>query len=245
MDGEKLPLRNHLEELRWRSLRILIVFLITSSFSLFFVKTILEFLLLPWGRAVVYLSPTEALFAYLRLTVLSGLILTFPYFLWESWGFVSKGLLPHEKKYFLIYFPFSLGAFCLGVLLAFRIILPLFLQLILRIGSDSLQPMISVGQYLSFVATLLLSFGVLFEFPVAVLFLSHVGLLTPSFLIEKWRHILVLAFILGAVLSPPDVLSQIVIAIPFLFLYGVSILFSHLGIRLREKSRPLPKDLIS
>ena len=236
MAQENLPLSEHLEELRWRLLRSSFLLLLTTFLSCFFVKSFLRFLIQPLGKTF-YLSPSEAVLVHLKVALFLGFSLGFPYFLWEAWRFVSAGLLPDEKKFFFIYFPFALLAFFAGLLFAFFIVLPLCLRFFLSFGSDSLQPMISIGSYVSFMSGLVFSFGLTFELPVVILFLSHLGLVTPSFLMDQWRYIVVAIFVIAAVVTPPDVLSQMLLALPLLVLYGMSLFLSHLGSSWRKGRR--------
>ena len=185
------------------------------------------------------MSPSEAILVHLKLDLFLSIVVILPYFLWEGWRFVAAGLFPGEKKFFFIYSPFAFLAFCGGASFAFFVVLPLTLRFFMAFGSPELQPMISIGSYVSFASSLLLSFGVIFELPVAVLFLSHLGVVTPSLLVEKWRYVVVFIFVFSAVFTPPDVLSQLLMALPLLALYYFSIFFAHLGSRWRRKVAPL------
>lgn len=238
MGRDELTFTDHLEELRWRFIRVFIVFSLAAAISFPFAKPILEFLIFPLGRTFFF-TPMEAFWVRLKLSLFLGTLLVFPYLLWELWGFVAKGLLPHEKKYFLIYLPFSLIFFFLGIVFGYSFVLPLCLRFFLGFGSTTLQPMISINSYVSFLLGLLLSFGVVCELPVALLFLSHVGWVTPDFLIHKWRYAVVSVFVLAAVLTPPDVFSQLLLVIPIFLLYGVSIFFARVGTSWRRRRSSL------
>jgi sec-independent protein translocase protein TatC len=213
----------HLEELRARLLISVVAFAAGTGLSLLFVERVLEVLLRPVGRAV-FLAPTEAFFVRLKVAALSGAFLSLPVILYQLWRFVSVGLTSTERRYALGLVPAALGLFVIGANFAFWVILPLGVRFLLSYQTPSLVPMISVGAYTSFATAFVLAFGVLFELPVVILFLTRLGVVTPKTLAAGRRYAL-LAIVAGSAALTPggDVASQLLMALPTYLLYEVSI----------------------
>ncbi|MEW6095570.1 MAG: twin-arginine translocase subunit TatC [bacterium] len=212
----------HLEELRSRIIKCVITVFVFSCISYLFVKQILAYAVKPVGK-FVFLSPQEAFFSYLILTLFMGLFLSSPIIIFQIWRFVCAGLLRHERKYLLIYGPISFILFVGGMTFAFFLILPIGVRFLLSFGTDFLQPMISISRYISFAGMLLLGFGIVFQLPLAILFLTQVGLVSTLALRRNRKYAILLTFIISAILTPPDVLSQILMALPILLLLEISI----------------------
>ncbi len=221
----KLPFLDHLEELRVRLIISLIAVVVASCFFYPFSNEFLAFLMKPMER-LYFTSPGEALVATFSITLLGGFCLASPFLFYQVWQFVALGLKPNERRHLLFYAPWSLVLFLAGVLFAYVYVLPLMLKFFLSFASETIVPLITVSQYISFVGTLCLSFGIIFELPLAIHFLTKIGIATPTFLIQKRRHAIVAIFIVSAVLTPPDYVSQILMAIPMMALYELGILFS-------------------
>lgn len=225
-----LVFTEHLEELRSRLLKCIAVVVVTSCFFYRVIDPALEFLIRPIGR-LVFISPAEAFLAVFTLTVLGGTITALPFLFYQIWAFVSVALTEDERRYVKVFGPLSLMFFILGVSFAYFVILPISLNFLLMFSSDLILPMITVDKYISFVGTLALGFGVIFEMPLIIVFLTKIGIATPAFLIQKRRHAIVSIFVASAVLTPPDYVSQILMAVPLILLYEISILFAKLTYR--------------
>jgi len=225
MVDNKLTLTEHLEELRARAIKS-VIFIIAASCLLYgFVDIILPSLVKPVGK-LVFIAPQEAFIARIKISFFGGLFLSAPIILYQIWKFVSSGLKPNERKYTLIFGPLSLVFFFLGAFFGYLIIVPIGIRFLLGFATDLITPMISVSKYISFVGILTLSFGVIFEMPLISLFLTKIGLVTPKFLSSKRKHAVVLIFIIAAILTPPDIITQCLMALPLLILYEISIIFS-------------------
>lgn len=234
MSDQKLALIEHLTELRSRIIKAL-VFIVAASCLLYgFVDTILLSLIRPVGR-LVFIAPHEAFVSRIKIVLFGGLFISSPFVLYQTWRFVSSGLKSNERKYIGIFGPLSLIFFFAGALFGYFVIVPIGMNFLLGFSTDTLIPMISVSRYISFVGVLTLSFGVVFELPLAILFLTKIGMVTPEFLSSKRKHAIVLMFVTAAILTPPDVITQCLMALPLLVLYEISILFSRLGSRRNEK----------
>jgi sec-independent protein translocase protein TatC len=227
MRDEKLSLVDHLEELRKRLIICLLALLATSGFSYFYAERILSLIAKPVDK-LVFLAPTEAFLAYLKIAFFSGIFLASPLILQQIWSFVSVGLKEEERRPLLFYGPLSFFLFAGGGAFAYFLVLPLGIRFLLKFSSENLQPMLSVSRYTSFAGFLLLGFGISFEFPLVILFLSRLGLVTSQFLRRKRKYAVLLIFIFSAIITPPDVFTQVLMALPLLLLYEISIWFSKL-----------------
>jgi sec-independent protein translocase protein TatC len=219
---KRMSFIEHLEELRSRIIKCVITVFVFSCISYVFVKQILSYAIKPVGK-VVFISPQEAFFSYIILAFFIGLFISSPIIIFQIWRFVSAGLLRHERRALLIYGPISFLLFILGVAFAFFIILPIGVRFLLGFGTDFLQPMISISRYISFAGMLLLGFGIVFQLPLVILFLTQVGWVSTISLRRNRKYAILLIFIISAMMTPPDVITQILMAGPILLLLEVSI----------------------
>ena len=235
---EKMPLVSHLEELRARLMRISIVLVVAFvlcyqwSETLFLVIARPLIDALPGGSSMIFTSPTEAFFIYLKVAFFAAIFVTSPYWLFQIWRFISPGLYKSEKKHVFPFIVVSSTLFIAGVLFAYFVVFPMAFKFLLSYASEFIRPMISIREYLSLVLRFLLAFGVIFELPVFMYFLAKIGVVNAPFLVAKRRYAILLIFIAAAVLTPgPDVVSQVLMAVPLLILYEVSILVVRLTAR--------------
>ncbi len=229
-----LTVIQHLEELRVRFIKSLIFFTAASCLFYRWSDEMLAFLIRP-VKQLIFTSPQEAFMVKMMMTLLGGLFLSIPYFLYHAWQFLSAGLNDMERRYTAVFVPFSIVFFGIGCLFGYFVILPIAFHFFLSFSTPSLVPMITVEKYTSFSAGLILSFGLVFELPLIIVLLTRIGILTPAFLTEKRRHAIVVIFVVSAILTPPDVLSQMLMAIPLLVLYEISVLLSRLTFRVSAK----------
>ncbi|MFA5059565.1 MAG: twin-arginine translocase subunit TatC [Candidatus Omnitrophota bacterium] len=218
----QLTFLEHLDELRSCLIRSILAIIVAACFFYQYIHQAMDFLIRPVG-SVVFTSPAEALMAHITLTMLGAVLLASPYILYQIWNFISAGLKAQEQKLLSIFLPASLFLFILGALFAYFIILPIALKFFLSFSSSMLRPMITIGKYVSFVVTLVLSFAVVFELPVVIAILTTMGIVTPDFLRQKRRLAIVIILIVSAILTPPDCVSQLLMAIPIIVLYEISI----------------------
>ncbi len=161
---------------------------------------------------------------HIMVSVIAGFILAFPYVFWEMWSFIKPALKENEKKYARGTVFFSSLLFAIGVLFGYFIIAPLSIHFLGNYNvSEQVVNQINLGSYISTITSVVLSSGVIFELPILIYFLSKSGLITPSFLIRYRKHSLILILILSAIITPPDIFSQILVALPLLLLYELSI----------------------
>lgn len=146
------------------------------------------------------------------------------------WKFINPGLIKTERQYIYWVVPLSYFLFVSDILFAYVGVLPVGIKLMLNYKTENIQPMISVSSYISFMMIFLLAFGIIFQLPVAVLLLTKLGIITPKWLSKNRKYAILVIFILSGVITPgPDIFSQFMKAIPTLFLYGISILFSRMA----------------
>ena len=224
--GGEMPFTVHLGELRGRLIRSLLAMALAFCLCYAFSERLLYFIWLPAGRPLVFIAPTEAFFAHLKVAFLASLVLVWPYLCYQAWAFVVPGLYEKERRYMLPFVVSATFMFLLGGAFVYTLILPYGMAFLLGYGSATLVPMISVGAYISFSVRLLIAFGAIFELPVVMVLLGKLGLVTPQMLSRNRRYVIVLSFLVAAILTPPDVFTQVLMAVPLLILYEVSILLT-------------------
>lgn len=223
--SSKAPAENffdHIDELRNRILRCLLAVAITSVVFYNYIDVVLSYIISPIGK-LVFTSPADAFLARMHLTIFGGIVLALPYLLYEIWSFVAGALQPHERKFILVFGPFSFILFIVGGLFAYSVVIPVSLNFFMSFASETMQPMINVRSYLSFMLSLMLSFGVVFELPFILLFLTKIGVATPAFLVQKRRYAIVFILIVSMIMTPPDVISLFMMALPMIVLYEIGI----------------------
>ncbi len=223
----------HLSELRRRIIICLVSLLIASICTFSFASGILRLLRLPSKGLIdrlVFFSPQEAFLVYIKVAIFSGLVISMPIILYQLWAFISPAIEERLKKYTINFILLALIAFICGLSFAYFFLLPAGLRFLLDFAKDNLEPLISVSKYLSFVFGLILGCGLVFEMPVLSFILSKLGIINPKFLRKKFKYAVILVFIVAAIITPtPDVFNMIILAIPMLFLYELSIWVSKLA----------------
>ena len=241
-----MPLTEHLRELRTRLIRSIIAFLIAAGGSFYFARYVFEFLKEPVIKSypdveLITLSPTEPLFILIKISLTVGLIIASPVILFEIWRFVEPALYPQEKKLFIPLLFSSVLLFVMGGVFAYAVVLPMALKFLLGLGFSQLAatPYLSVNLYVSFVLKMLIAFGIAFEMPIFLYMLQRAGVVSQQQLKKFRRYFIVVAFLVGALIAP-DVATQVLMAIPLLVLYEVSILLGR-TVNKSEKERALAK----
>jgi len=222
---KRLSFLEHVEELRKRILHSLFFIALMSFGAYFLADKILPFLVRPVGR-LVFISPQEAFLAHIKVSIFCGVMISVPFLLYQVWAFVYHALDKNEVKVIVTLGPLSLFFFIFGVIFGYFVIVPIGIKFLLGFATNYLTPMISVNNYISFVSMLTLVFGVIFELPIIVVFLTRLGIVTPFLLSTKRRYAILFIFIVAALITPPDIVTQCLMAIPLIVLYEIGIIFS-------------------
>ncbi|MBF0479160.1 MAG: twin-arginine translocase subunit TatC [Candidatus Omnitrophica bacterium] len=226
INNRHLSILEHIDELRQRVIRASLVVLVMTVGAYMYTDNILRVIAKPVGH-LIFIDPSEAFMTYLKVAFWAGLFLSSPYVIFEIWQFIAAGLAPRERKYVYIIMPASFLLFVTGVYFGFTFVITAGIKFLLSFGHDFMTPTLTISSYVSFVASMCLAFGAVFQLPIVMAFLTQIGLITPAVLVNKWRYAVVLIFIAAGVLTPsPDIFSQFCMAVPLLFLYVVSIIVS-------------------
>ena len=226
---EKQPVTSHLEELRKRLIYSLIAvgvsFIICFAFKewLFKILTLPLIATLPENSSMIFTSLPDAFFTYLKISFFGGLFLACPFVLYQIWKFISPGLYVSEKKYAFPFVFFSTIFFVGGSLFAYFVVFPFGFKFFVSFATDFITPMLTLKEFLSFSCKLLLAFGIIFELPIFMFFMARIGLVNSKTLASKRKYAILITFIVAAVLTPPDIVTQIMMAIPVMLLYEISI----------------------
>lgn len=222
-------LRPHIADLRKRlvisSLTVIAMFFVCFSFY----QPILEWMMVPVEAALpknsqmVAVEIQETFFTALKVAFFAGFIVSLPVIFWQLWLFLAPGLYDHEKKLVVPFVFFATLMFLSGASFAYYIVVPVGFDFLIAFGSNVVTVLPSIGKYVGFFTKLLIGFGVAFELPVITFFLAKIGLVDDRMLKDFFKYAIVLIFIVAALLTPPDVISQLLMAAPLTILYGVSI----------------------
>lgn len=225
-----MGLVEHLGELRGRLVKIAITlaiaFLICFNFSHVIVNTLVDVARV-YGYKLIYLAPAELFMQYIKVALIASVICALPIILYQIWAFLKPGLSKRENRLLLCSLFFGLVCFVIGIFFAYKLIFPFMLSFFININlSSHITASISISNYISFVITSLTTFGVIFEMPVVIALLTKLGLLKPEWLVEGRKLVIIVIFIVCAVITPPDVVSQLMVAIPMILLFEISIRIS-------------------
>lgn len=220
---ERRPLVEHLEELRRRLGVCLAAMAVGGCLTYAVRERLLVWLLAPVGH-VAFTSVSEPLMAQLTLAAWGGALLAAPVILWQAWAFVAAGLRPPERRLIGWLLPVGFALFAAGAWLGLVRLVPMTVRVFLSFAGEPMVPMLSVSRYLGFVGSLTLACGVIAQTPLVIAVLARLGIVTPAFLRYHWRGVVVGSFVLAAVITPtPDIVTQSVLAVMLLALYGISI----------------------
>jgi len=247
LDETELPLTEHLAELRWRIVIILCALALGTLVSWGFREEILGALLSPAISALgpeaslQALAPTEIFFTYLKSALLAGFVLSLPVIFWQIWAFVAPGLYPDEKRAVIPFVSAATLLFALGAFFGHQLVFPLVYGFFAEFSSDFVASAWTMREVFGLTTRLFLAFGVGFELPVVVFFLAVSGIATPGRLLSGVKYGVLVAFVLGALLTPPDIVSQVLLAAPLTVLYLLGVLAGYLVVRNRVEE-PTSRD---
>jgi sec-independent protein translocase protein TatC len=225
---------DHIEELRWRIIYSLVGVLIFTIIAWVFIDPLIEIILLKPARdanaSLQNLRPFGQLFLYFQVAIVAGIIASLPNIFYQLWKFISPALKHRERKYILWIVFFSTFCFLAGIAFAYFVMLPLTMRFAAKFGTNEISNVFSIEEYMSIIISVMLASGVVFELPMISFFLSKLGILTPKFMRKYRRHAIVIIMVLAAFLTPgTDPVSQIILAVPLVLLYEISIFISKIS----------------
>lgn len=229
-DREKLPLTEHLEELRKRLIRCVIAVLGGFTIAYIFKERLFGFLVAPLINVMrredtlIFTGLPEAFFTYLKVSLLAGLFLAAPFIIYQFWMFVAPGLYKNERRTMIPIIFVSSLFFVGGALFGYFLVFPVGFKFLLGFASETIQPLPSMREYLSFASKLLLAFGIVFELPIVITALARLGIVSVPFLKKNRKYAILIFFTGAALLTPPDIVTQSLLALPMIVLYEISIL---------------------
>lgn len=234
-------LRPHLIELRKRLLISVFALIVCFIVCFNFWNPILAYMsaplkaVLPAGSNIIFTQVAEPFFTAMKVAFFAGLLLSLPIIFWQFWLFVAPGLYENEKKYVI---PFVFSAtlmFLVGAAFCYYFVVPVGFHFLINFGGELFQALPSIGDYVGFFTKLIVAFGISFELPVVTFFLAKLGMVDDKTLKGFFRYAIVVIFIFAAIMTPPDILSQFLLAVPLIGLYALSILIA-------KMVNPAPKD---
>lgn len=235
-----MPFLEHLEELRKRIIRIAIALVVGALVCLIFSKPLIKFLLWPTTQVQlpvdIQVLKVQGMFVVtLQVAFFGGIVLGLPFILYQIWMFIAPGLYPHERRYVPRVIGSATLLFLIGVAFAYFVILPFALEFFLGLAPPSIRTNIAIDFYIGFIIRLLIIFGIIFQLPVLSYFLSRLGIISPALMRKYRRHAIVTIFVLAALFTPPDPMTQILLGVPLVLLYEFSIFISKLVKQKKEE----------
>lgn len=237
-EGKKLTILEHLRELRQRLLKSVIAVAIATVISFFFFEEIFELLKVPAGDTeLIFIEMTEGLGTYMRVCMVSGIIMAMPYLVYHFLMFVMPAMTRHERKTVLLILPWVTLMFVGGIYFGYQYLMPPATRFLLGFGAEVAEPQIRIGNYVAFVARLLLAIGLAFELPVVTTFLAKAGIISSKWLADRRRAMIIFAFVLGALITPTiDPINQSIVAGTLIVLYEMSIWLAKLVERRKSRA---------
>ena len=242
-EDEKLPFTSHLEELRSRLIKCFIAVVIGFVPAYFWKERLFDILNQPLirvmqdGETLIFTGVTEAFFTYLKVALFTGLLVASPYIIYHFWMFVAPGLYKNERRMMGPIILLSAFFFVGGALFGYFIVFPWGFKFLLGFASETIKPMPAMREYLAFAVKMLLAFGLVFELPIVITFMARLGIVSVDFLKKNRKYALLLFFAGAAMLTPPDVVTQIMMALPLMVLYEISII----GAKIFGRKKPEPE----
>lgn len=225
---------DHIEELRWRIIYSLIGIVIFTIIAWIFIDPLVEVVLLKPARdanaSLQNLRPFGQLFLYVQVAIIVGVVASLPNIFYQLWKFIAPALKKREQKYIIWIVFFSTFCFLAGIAFSYFVMLPLAMKFAAQFGSEAIKNEFSIEEYMSIIISVMLAAGVVFELPMVSFFLTKLGILTPKFMRNYRRHAIVIILVLAAFLTPgADPVSQVILAVPLVLLYEISIFISKLS----------------
>jgi len=254
MEELKRPFTSHLVDLRKRIIISLVFVTIGFAAAFNYSEDIFRFLTFPLrynislsitspfvqlieknvknNPSLIFLAPAEAFWMHMKVSIITGIVISLPVIFSQLWPFISPGLLHKEKKYVIPFVFITTTFFIVGAAYCFFLVLPFAMGFLLTYKTESMVPMLSVEKYVDFCLKFILAFGAIFELPIVIVFFTRMGFVSPKTLAKHRKYAILLAFIVAAILTPtPDVFNQTLMAVPIIVLYEIGILVSRIFVR--------------
>lgn len=226
-----MTLTEHLADLRSCLLKSIAALVVGTGISVYLLQDIMA-VLTSAAKELYYMRPAEAFMIYMKVALLSGLVLASPFILYELYAFVRPALTKRERRFTLICIPLALVLFIAGLLFSYSFVFPRGLEFFLGFAAGKVNPLISMESYLDFLLMLVVPFGFAFNVPVILTLLAYLGIISSKMLMKFQRHVILAAFIIAGVITPtPDIITQTLLAVPLILLYEVSIVIIRYGLR--------------
>ncbi|MBD1383153.1 twin-arginine translocase subunit TatC [Metabacillus arenae] len=240
MKDRDMSIYEHIDELRKRLWWVVVFFFISFIIGFFVTQPVIVYLQQTDQAKELTLNAfklTDPLMVYMQFAFIIAVVLTSPLILYQLWSFVSPGLYETERRATLSYIPMSVFLFLLGIAFSYFILFPFVIDFMFRI-SDSLEvnPVIGIHEYFSFLFQITLPFGLLFQLPVLVMFLTRLGIITPMFLSKVRKYAYFILLVIAGLITPPELLSHLMVTVPLFILYEISIVFSRVAYRKAQKA---------
>jgi len=222
---KKITIIEHLQELRTRIIKTAAVFIFACVIAFLKVDVIVKFITKDFGK-FIFTHPSELFLTYIKVSVYTGFFISLPFIIYQLWSFLFDAIEPSKKRYIFYFTILSLLLALIGMLFGSIIVFPILTKFFTSFATDKIIPLFSIENFVTFFLTTTLLFIIVFQLPIFFIFFEKIGLIN-IFLLEKNRkYAILVAFIVGAILTPPDVVSQILLAVPLIFLYELTIIFS-------------------
>lgn len=245
---QEQPLISHLVELRQRLMHVLLTVLVIFLGLFYFANDLYTYLsapltaLLPEGTSMIATDVTSPFFAPFKLTLVAAIFLAMPFVLHQIWGFIAPGLYKHEKRLAIPLLFSSIFLFYAGIAFAYYVVFPLIFGFFTSVGPENVAVMTDISSYLNFVLKLFFAFGIVFEIPIATLLLIWSGAATVEGLRQKRAYVIVGCFVVGMLLTPPDVISQSLLAVPMWLLFETGIILGIIFVKKEDEEDELEDE---
>ncbi len=240
-----MPFLDHLEELRRRLLKSILIIIVMAGVALYFSDELMKLIRIPLGDQQLYnIKVTGTFYAYLKMSLITGVVASLPFVFYQLWAFISPGLYQQEKATILPLVTISTILFIIGATFCFIVVLPIAFKFLIGFSGDMVVNTITIGSYISFVGMLLIAFGAGFQLPIIAYFLGKMGVISSRSLASWRRYAIVVILVVGAIITPPDVFTQCLLAVPLYLLYEISIIVVRLTGKREKKKKELtePED---
>jgi len=235
MNEKQMSVLEHIEELRKRLIMVVVFFFIAVIGGFFLARPLILYLQHTHEAeqfALNAFKPTDPLMVYMQFAFIIAFVLTSPVILYQLWAFISPGLYPTERRVTLSYIPISIGLFLLGISFSYFVLFPFVIEFVIQISNDlGINQVIGINEYFRFLLQLTLPFGLLFQLPVVVMFLTRLGIITPMLLVKIRKYAYFALLVIAALITPPELISHLMVTVPLFILYEVSIFISRFSYR--------------